>query len=189
MALKKATTSVCEELGRLVVTWNGIELLMRMLVGALSKDPKFVRILTAHMPTTGLCDALKVSASDQTDREIHDRLLDAVSAFEALRSRRNYYVHSIIGAQGVTLSATVEAFAMVGDALKVTARRAYTVSHQNIRIEDLRLASADCAALAEYLSAIDGHFSMRAVCREMKVPLPPLPDKFVLPSTRPTRLQ
>jgi hypothetical protein len=91
------TTQLLAEIGRLVITWNGIERELSDLLEILAGLNDEVRAITAHMGSVSICNALQTIANEFLPDDGRDHVLHAVAVFETLREYRNYYVHGIIG--------------------------------------------------------------------------------------------
>ena len=80
-----------KDLGEVVVSWNHLEWQLTELVCCFG-DPRTAQILTAHMKTNSLCDALRSFAAD-SDADVKQALEHGLLVFERLREYRNHFVH------------------------------------------------------------------------------------------------
>src|SRR5688500_12232430 len=79
------------DLGRAVVEWNHVEWQLVEIICSLS-DRYTSEILTAHMKSAGLCDAIRSFGADLPP-DARDALEHGLLLFERLREYRNHFVH------------------------------------------------------------------------------------------------
>lgn len=81
-------------MGRLIFNWNNVEQTLTRILNILTGIYPKNQILTAHMGTKGICDALKTVAIEFYSGNEQKHLLNCVEIFTRLSDYRNYYVHS-----------------------------------------------------------------------------------------------
>lgn len=149
---KQKIEEVLVELGRVVITWNGLEHSLAMLLRTLTRSGPIVDVLASQMRDEGLCRALKV-LSNGTGPEIATRIEHAVTAFERLQEWRNYYVHRPVGGFGVPEG---DGEAWIGT-FKVTAKRKLTVSRGAVKATDMRAFVAHGTLLGNYIGRLNAY--------------------------------
>jgi hypothetical protein len=129
-------------LGRLIVRWNYVESMIRLLLGTLCRDRPTAEILTAHMGSASLCGALQTIGNEFADEHLREHIVHAVAYFDRVREYRNYYAHGIIGAVGGGRGL-----------IQTTSARARMKLHQEIVSNDtLDVAIGYCETLNTYLN-------------------------------------
>lgn len=166
-------------LGELLVRWNEIEEMIRLLITRLARgsETAIVEILTAHAGSVSLCNALRTLNNEFAPADLRDHVDHMVTFFERTRDYRNYYAHSLIG-----VSSNGTGFVQSRSA------KSRLVMHQHlIGDRQLKEAIGFCVTLHEYLSAIVAHFMYRRNKFSVLKPpralseKPPWPDRLEKP--------
>lgn len=169
-------------LGILVVEWNHAESLLNTLLSFLSGGGTRVAILTAHMNTVAVCQALRTLANEKlADDDVAPHVLHYTDYFDRLREYRNYYIHGI-KAVGFSEGEAV------GIAETVTARERWTLHQLTLSVHDLRQSVELIIDLVRYGSKIMSHL-MWTHNNSLPIPeqhrslseKPPLPEKLQKP--------
>jgi len=82
-------------LGRLAIDWNRLELLTKWMLHGLAGPNEQTAILTAHMGSVTLTDALRTMAAEFGDKKIQPHIEHFLEALGRLRAYRNHYIHGI----------------------------------------------------------------------------------------------
>lgn len=88
-------TELLTKLGLLVVEWNRLESCAQLMVYALAGADERIDILTAHMGTVSLSDALRTLAAECGPPKAKPHIDHFLALFERIRDYRNYYVHGL----------------------------------------------------------------------------------------------
>jgi hypothetical protein len=151
------------QIGKLAVRWNDLELVLKLLIFALSKRGIFVAaILAADMQIIGLLNLIRTLASeyDISNHRINEslkitarkekikmKIFDAVAGHvhhlidgvDIIREYRNYYVHGI-------LSPTKGQFSVGG----MSGRQRFSIHHRQITLTELRDTTKQIESLVRY---------------------------------------
>lgn len=121
---------ILSKVGELASVWNTLEQSIRyLLMFTLERQcppTPLAQILTAHMGSVTLCEALRTAANEFTEGDLQARILHAVSYVEALRGYRNYYLHGFthVGWRGRETGAEPIGF------LQATSAKSRLVEHE-----------------------------------------------------------
>ncbi len=167
---------ILAELGRLIFNWNTIERTLTQILNILTGSFPKNQILTAHMSTTAICDALKTVANELHIGEERNHLLHAVSLFEVLRDYRNYYVHGFNTILFVPGDVPRACFNTKSAKSKLTIRRLELTAKQIAEV------SFQCMDASGYLALVHNYFYYTDKPEYANLPkLHPLPPRFVKP--------
>lgn len=91
----RTPTEMYALVGRMLADWNSLEADVVEMIGLVSGAAPTTKILTAHMSSQAICNALKALAMHRLPSDISDHVVHAVEVFEQLRAYRNHFVHGI----------------------------------------------------------------------------------------------
>lgn len=88
-------TELLTKLGLLVVEWNRLEACAQLMVYGLAGADERVDILTAHMGTVSLTDALRTLSTECGPAKAKPHIEHFLALFDRIREYRNHYVHGL----------------------------------------------------------------------------------------------
>lgn len=186
------------KIGELVSKWNVLEgqvryTLMFVLERVCPPSPA-AQILTAHMGSVALTEALRTAANEFTSDNIRKRLLHSADYIDRLRAYRNFYVH---GFTHVGWNRSREPIGF----LQSTSAKSRLIEHEDTFLEsDVEDLISKIAEIQSFIGQLysflrDGEqprwTSTHGPWREMP-PLPPLlkkPRRFALDVGQPRQAQ
>lgn len=83
-----------QELGRLIVSWNNLEGMARLIVQLLCEGTKATEFLIHSLDAASIEDTIRATGHADIHPEISDSLKDFAGEMGALRKLRNEYVHA-----------------------------------------------------------------------------------------------
>lgn len=161
---KRTEAEIYAALGEMLVTWNRTESMVRFIIVWFYGLGDKGDILTAHMGSRTLDDAMNTLAEEFSDNEFKPHLKHFVSYLDTLRAYRNFYAHSI------AIVGFNEAGAPIGLAQETQAKGKLLLTQEHVTAEQIRSVTAMCKTLHSYGSAIVAN-----AMREMGAPVPELP--------------
>jgi hypothetical protein len=129
------TRELLAKLGEIAVQWNDLEAITQTMLANLVKGDAAIIILTAHMGSVSLLDALRTLSNEYGSEHIQSHVSHFLDFFEILRGYRNYYVHSI-QATGYDLDGSP-----LGHAFSYSARRRLITHVETIALSQLERAA------------------------------------------------
>lgn len=165
--------------GRMIADWNSLEADMIGMVGLVSGATATTNILTAHMSSQAICNALKALSIGRLREDVAEHVIHAVDVFEQLRSYRNQFVHGITA----VISEGPEAAAMT-HGRRVNARGEVLIDQGWLHRSELETMMASQAELSRYFTylgqhvrrSLDGTFEPPVMFRHwppQKIAIPP----------------
>lgn len=177
-------TAFYAALGEMLIKWNHAESLLRFMVVWLYELGDKGDILTAHMGSRTLSDAMNTLAEEYSDDILRLHLKHFVSYLDTLRGYRNYYAH------GIAIVGFNEKGEPVGTLQETQARGSLTLTQELVSIEKIEAVTVMCQTAAAYGSAIISEMIHRKKLSTAYLgpPLasrqkPPLPDQLKKPRT------
>jgi hypothetical protein len=104
-------------------------------------------VLTAHMGTVSLCDALRTLSAEFAPTESREHIAHFLELFERLRAYRNHYVHAIRILGGSEIEP-------IGLAETISAKGRLMLHQETVTLDDLLSLSANLAQARSYASSI-----------------------------------
>jgi hypothetical protein len=147
--IEPAQQAILMRLGELIVKWNACENLLRTLLIYAAGNTDRSNILTAHMGTTEVCDALKTMANEFAPPEINEHIPYLITFFERIREYRNYYVHGISGFMTKQDDQTIKGYTQ-----QRVARTRLTVYADFIGEDDLKAVLGYLDGFTKYINPI-----------------------------------
>ena len=179
-SVKIRIDAILADLGRVVTLWNGVERGLRYLLLAITGFNVPERILTVHMGSNALCDALRILANDYLKNDEQGLVLHAIRYFEIAREYRNYIVHSATQTFGASSDGGASVFMY---SLSQSARQRYVTHREEIDSDKLAPTIAMIRELSDYINQLYAHFSVREALTPSAIePRGPLPEKPELPA-------
>ncbi|RYG08533.1 MAG: hypothetical protein EON92_16410 [Burkholderiales bacterium] len=148
----KPPTEMYALLGRMIADWNSLEADMIGMIGLVSGAPDTTNILTAHMGSQAICNALKALAIGRLPEDVADHVNHAVGVFEHLRSYRNQFVHGITA----VISDGPEAAAMT-HGRRVNAKGEVLIDRGWLHRSELETMMGSQAELSRYFTYLGLH--------------------------------
>lgn len=164
------------EMGRLIFNWNNVEQTLTKILNVLTGTYPKNQILTAHMGTSGICDALRTVATELHEGEEQEHLLNCINIFIRLRDYRNYYVHSF---NTIMYFPTGEHKAV----FRATSARSKLIAHdlQN-DANQISEVAFECKEAHSYFALVHNYFYYSDKPEYEKLPdFHPVPFKFKKP--------
>lgn len=150
--MHRSPTDMYALMGRMIADWNSLEADMIEMVGLVSGAPKTTNILTAHMSSQAICNALRALAMNRLSAEISDHVVHAVDVFEQLRAYRNQFVHNITA----VISDGPDAAAMT-HGRRVNAKGQVLIDRGWLHRSELETMMASQAELSDYFAYLRLH--------------------------------
>lgn len=164
------------EMGRLVFNWNSLERILVQILNLLTGTFPKNQVVTAHMGTSAICDAMKTVANEFHKDDEQKHILHCVSIFETLRDYRNYYVHGFCHILYVPGGEPKAGF------YSKSARSRLVVHRMENDVADIKEVAFQCKEASHYLALVHNYFYYNDKPEYEKLPsLHPLPPKFLKP--------
>jgi len=138
--------------GEMIADWNSLEFTLVEMIGQVGRSPDVTNILTAHMSSPAICNALKALAIQRLPADLAEHLVHAVAVFEQLRSYRNNFVHNV-----TAVIETVEEGAAMTYGRRVTPKGEVHVDQGWLYRSDLETMRRSQTALSGYLTYLRLH--------------------------------
>ena len=156
-------------LGLIVVRWNRLEQTTREFIEVVCEDGRDAAIISTHMGTNSLFDALRVLSEEKLSEEWVEHIRHMIVCIRTVRDYRNYYVHGAhFPSKGGLLIRTA------------TARKSFNQHDEIVTVDDLQGIIYVLDNVFEYSWSL--FLRLRAE-RKGETPLPPWPDKPDQPNT------
>lgn len=181
---ERSEVEIYAVLGEMLIKWNHAEGIVRMLIVWFYGLGDEGDILTAHMGSRGLDDALNTLAEELTDEPYKSHLKHFVTYLDTVRAYRNYYAHSI------SIVGFTEGGDPVGVLQQTQARGKYLLAQEQVTVEKIRSVITMCQTASRYGAAIVNEVIRQAGVRLPGVqPLaslekPPVPAQLKKPQMR-----
>ncbi len=171
-SISEEYADVLAQVGILVVYWNRVEEAARLLVRHFNRgDRDRSDILTAHMGTNSLCDALRTLSSAYCKSHEQEHIRHYIKLLERVREYRNYYIHGLLGYEEG-----------MGQIQTLSARSNLILHAESVDAEDIENIAIRCLEVSRYGINLYERLRQRESARKQKKRLPPLPDKPPLPN-------
>jgi hypothetical protein len=161
--------ALCAGLGEVVIRWNSIENVLALIISHFAPTHE-AAVLTAHMGSTSLCDALRTFAIDRTTEPKRGVIVHFIDFFERMREYRNFYVHGAAYAKDghIVLSTS-------------SARNGYYLHEAPVDTEDFKALNDTLLQLFLFGAQIAMHLAHERNPPPHPMPRVALPDKLPLP--------
>jgi hypothetical protein len=162
-------------MGRIVFQFNQIEdYHRRTLIHVVGKSVE-VEILTAHLGSNTINDALRTIANEILKNPEKDRVNHNIKVFERVREYRNYFVHGMIGLKQSLLGAPSQVV------LNPTLHMRTVKARNGYFSEEIDLDAKDLENFARYLTASVNYFVANLLYFSGHPAHSTLPEKLPLP--------
>jgi hypothetical protein len=178
----EGAAKVAALLGGILLAWNQAENHARAFTGTFLGSDRVDRgrVLTAHMGSTTLFDALSTCANEFAETPLREHLLHFLAYAERVRAYRNYYAH------GIAAVIWTQDEEPGGWAMMDSAKGRLAMIDEIITATTLREVLQKIEDLNEYASAITVAMGDEVAVKIYRYhhpeePLPAWPDKPALP--------
>ncbi len=148
----KTPTEMYAGVGRMVADWNSLESDLIEMIGQISRARPTTDLLTAHMTSQAICNALKALALTRLPAEMAEHVVHAVDFFERLRTYRNQFVHGITA----VISDGPKAMAMT-HGRRVSPNGHFEIDRGWLHRSELDTMTEACGSLSSYLNYLRVH--------------------------------
>lgn len=138
--------------GRMLADWNSLEWDLVHLIGQIGRAPETTNVLTAHMASQAICDALRALATQNLPADVAKHIRHGVDMFEALRAYRNQFVHRVTAVIGEGPTAVAFTYGM-----RVNRRGELQLDQAELHRSELDLMMGASTELSGYFNYLRVH--------------------------------